>query len=111
MPSNIILRIMGSANWLAFIAFFWGTVMMAQVWTTGLLRKDRAAAHPSVSRDLFRIIESWQPVELSSAYLEQVRLFQIHPALFGNSDTRLGLFPGCIYLVSCWYVRYEVQIR
>lgn len=22
-----------------------------------------------------------------------------------------GLFPGCVYLVSCWYVRYEVQTR
>lgn len=23
----------------------------------------------------------------------------------------LGFFPGCVYLISCWYVRYEVQTR
>jgi hypothetical protein len=28
-----------------------------------------------------------------------------------TSERHLGLFPGCVYLVSCWYVRYEVQKR
>lgn len=22
-----------------------------------------------------------------------------------------GFFPGCVYLISCWYVRYEIQKR
>ena len=22
-----------------------------------------------------------------------------------------GFFPGCVYLISCWYQRYEVQTR
>lgn len=22
-----------------------------------------------------------------------------------------GFFPGCVYLISCWYKRYEVQTR
>lgn len=30
LPSNIILRKVGSANWLAFIAFSWGAVMIGQ---------------------------------------------------------------------------------
>lgn len=30
LPSNIILRRVGSANWLSFIAFAWGTVMLGQ---------------------------------------------------------------------------------
>lgn len=32
LPSNIVLRKVGVANWLAFIAFAWGTVMMGQAW-------------------------------------------------------------------------------
>lgn len=31
LPSNIVLRKVGSANWLAFIAFSWGVVMIGQV--------------------------------------------------------------------------------
>lgn len=30
LPSNIVLRKVGSANWLSFIAFSWGTVMLGQ---------------------------------------------------------------------------------
>lgn len=30
LPSNLILRRVGSANWLAFIAFSWGCVMLGQ---------------------------------------------------------------------------------
>lgn len=30
LPSNIVLRKVGSANWLSFIAFAWGTVMLGQ---------------------------------------------------------------------------------
>lgn len=33
MPSNIVLRKFGTANWLAFIAFAWGTVMLGQGFT------------------------------------------------------------------------------
>ena len=31
LPSNIVLRKVGSANWLSFIAFAWGCVMLGQV--------------------------------------------------------------------------------
>jgi hypothetical protein len=31
LPSNIVLRRVGSANWLAAIALGWGTVMLGQV--------------------------------------------------------------------------------
>lgn len=30
-PSNIILRRVGTANWLGFLGFAWGTVMVGQV--------------------------------------------------------------------------------
>jgi hypothetical protein len=38
LPSNIVLRKVGSANWLSFIAFAWGCVMLGQV---GQLRVSR----------------------------------------------------------------------
>jgi len=73
LPSNIVLRRVGSANWLAFLAFAWGTVMLGQ----GFVKSYEALA---VCRTLLGLFES-------------------------------GFFPGCVYLVSCWYVRYEVQKR
>lgn len=33
LPSNLVLRKVGSANWLAFISFCWGAVMIGQVST------------------------------------------------------------------------------
>ncbi|KAL8864877.1 MAG: hypothetical protein Q9198_009589 [Flavoplaca austrocitrina] len=34
MPSNIVLRKVGSANWLSFIAFSWGCTMIGQGFVT-----------------------------------------------------------------------------
>ena len=31
LPSNLVLRRVGCANWLSFIAFSWGIVMLGQV--------------------------------------------------------------------------------
>jgi len=73
LPSNIVLRKVGSANWLAFIAFSWGIVMMGQ----GFVKSYQALA---ACRFLLGLFES-------------------------------GFFPGCVYLVTCWYVRFEVQQR
>jgi MFS family permease len=63
----------GSANWLSFIAFSWGIVMMGQ----GFVKSYQALA---ACRFLLGLFES-------------------------------GFFPGCVYLVTCWYVRFEVQQR
>lgn len=30
---------------------------------------------------------------------------------FLKLNSTLGFFPGCVYLISAWYVRYEVQKR
>ncbi|OAG40778.1 hypothetical protein AYO21_05076 [Fonsecaea monophora] len=73
LPSNIVLRRVGSANWLAFIAFAWGCVMIGQ----GFVKSYEALA---VCRTLLGFFEA-------------------------------GFFPGCVYLISCWYKRYEVQKR
>ncbi|KIW01781.1 uncharacterized protein PV09_06953 [Verruconis gallopava] len=73
LPSNIVLRKVGAANWLAFIALAWGTVMLGQ----GFVKDYRALA---ACRFLLGVFEA-------------------------------GFFPGCVYLISVWYVRFEVQQR
>ncbi|PGH02077.1 hypothetical protein GX51_04890 [Blastomyces parvus] len=73
LPSNIVLRKVGSANWLAFIAFAWGSFMLGQ----GFVNSYEA--------------------------LTAIRF------LLGFFEA--GFFPGCVYLISCWYVRYEMQTR
>lgn len=73
LPSNLVLRRVGSANWLAFIALSWGAVMVGQ----GFIR-------------------SWVTLAVCRTML---------------GAFEAGFFPGCVYLITCWYVRYETQKR
>lgn len=73
LPSNIILRKVGSANWLAFIALSWGAVMIGQ-----------------------GFVKSWITLTICRV-------------LLGAFEA--GFFPGCVYLITCWYCRYEIQKR
>jgi len=73
IPSNIVLRKVGAANWLAFLCFSWGVVVLGAGFT-----------------------QKWWEVVICRALLG---LFEA------------GFFPGCVYLISCWYTRYEVQKR
>ncbi|KAF2747975.1 MFS general substrate transporter [Sporormia fimetaria CBS 119925] len=73
LPSNIVLRKVGAANWLAFLCFSWGIVI------------------------------------LGAGFAKQWWEIVICRALLGLFEA--GFFPGCVYLISCWYTRYEVQKR
>ncbi|KAH9878283.1 hypothetical protein J1614_003500 [Plenodomus biglobosus] len=73
LPSNMILRKVGSANWLSFIGLSWGAVMVGQ-----------------------GFVESWITLGICRI-------------LLGAFEA--GFFPGCVYLITCWYKRYEVQKR
>ncbi|RMZ67692.1 tartrate transporter [Pyrenophora seminiperda CCB06] len=73
LPSNIVLRKVGSANWLSFIALSWGAVMIGQ-----------------------GFVKSWISLTICRV-------------LLGCFEA--GFFPGCVYLITCWYKRYEVQKR
>ncbi|PWW75906.1 MFS general substrate transporter [Tuber magnatum] len=73
LPSNIVLRRVGSAVWLGSIALAWGSV------TIGM-----------------GFIYDW-------------RILVVCRVLLGLFEA--GFFPGSIYLISSWYVRYEVQKR
>lgn len=73
IPSNIVLRKVGAANWLSFLVFAWGAVVLG----AGFAKK-------------------WTDIVVCRLLLG---LFEA------------GFFPGCVYLISCWYTRYEVQKR
>ncbi|KAM5454840.1 hypothetical protein MaudCBS49596_002137 [Microsporum audouinii] len=73
LPSNLLLRKVGSATWLAGISFAWGTLM------------------------------------LGSGFVHNYASLVVLRLLLGLFEA--GLFPGCVYLISCWYMRYEVQTR
>lgn len=73
LPSNLVLRRVGSAVWLSSIAFSWGVV------TIGM-----------------GFIKDW-------------RILVFCRVLLGFFES--GFLPGCVYLISSWYMRYEVQKR
>ncbi|KAK2789344.1 hypothetical protein FQN53_002186 [Emmonsiellopsis sp. PD_33] len=73
IPSNLILRKVGAARWLSFVALSWGVVILGG-----------------------GFVKSWEP-------MVAIRL------LLGLFEA--GFFPGCMYLISCWYQRYQVQQR
>ncbi|OAL00539.1 MFS general substrate transporter [Phaeosphaeriaceae sp. SRC1lsM3a] len=73
IPSNVVLRKVGAANWLSFLCFSWGMVIFG----AGFAKKWE---HIVVCRLLLGLFEA-------------------------------GFFPGCVFLISCWYTRFEVQKR
>lgn len=73
IPSNLVLRKVGAANWLGFLCMSWGLVTFG----AGFAKK-------------------WTDIVVCRLLLG---LFEA------------GFFPGCVYLISCWYTRYEVQKR
>ncbi|KAG9201226.1 hypothetical protein G6514_005955 [Epicoccum nigrum] len=73
IPSNIVLRKVGAANWLAFLCMSWGLVTFG----AGFAKK-------------------WTDIVVCRLLLG---LFEA------------GFFPGSVYLISCFYTRFEVQKR
>ncbi|KAJ7114562.1 major facilitator superfamily transporter [Mycena crocata] len=73
LPSNILLRKIGTRNHLSAIVILWGAVMLGM----GFLKTWEQLA---VCRVLLGLLES-------------------------------GFFPGCVFLISCWYTRFQTQKR
>ncbi|KAL6251828.1 hypothetical protein RBB50_002038 [Rhinocladiella similis] len=73
LPSNIVLKKLGAANWLSFLGVAWGLISLGIGFST-----------------------NWETVAALRAMLGVLEA---------------GLFPGCVYLISAWYRRYEVQKR
>ncbi|TGZ77489.1 MFS general substrate transporter [Ascodesmis nigricans] len=68
-----------------------------------LLRKVGAAVWLST------IVLLWGIVMIGMGFVKTWVQLTILRTVLGLFEA--GFFPGCVYLVSCWYVRYEVQKR
>ena len=90
LPSNIVLRKIGSANWLAFIALSWGAVMVGQ----GFVR-------------------SWQTLTVCRALLGffEAGFFPGCKYCRRQGDWGSALMRIGVYLITCWYKRREMQKR
>ncbi|KAL7276237.1 hypothetical protein RUND412_000773 [Rhizina undulata] len=51
----------------------------------------------------------WGGVMIGMGFLHDWRLLVVCRTILGFCEA--GFFPGCVYLISCWYIRYEVQKR
>ncbi|KAG0641023.1 major facilitator superfamily domain-containing protein [Tuber brumale] len=58
---------------------------------------------------LSSIALSWGSVTIGMGFAEDWRILVFCRVLLGFFEA--GFFPGCIYLISSWYTRYEVQQR
>ncbi|KAI5788283.1 major facilitator superfamily domain-containing protein [Geopyxis carbonaria] len=55
------------------------------------------------------IVLAWGSVMIGMGFVKDWKLLVVCRAILGFFEA--GFFPACVYLVSCWYVRYEVQKR
>lgn len=90
LPSNIVLRQLGAAKWLGTIVTAWGVVMIGMGFTKNW-------THLVACRAILGLFEAG-------------KCFRYNALQFPNV-LAVGFFPACVYLVSCWYVRFEVQKR
>lgn len=68
-----------------------------------LLRKVGAAMW------LGSIALAWGVVTIGMGFVESWKTLAVCRTFLGFFEA--GFFPGCVYLVSCWYCRFEVQKR
>lgn len=85
VPSNIFIKKLKPSNWLSFIMFVWGIATICQ----GLV-------HSFGGLLACRIV-----IGLAEAGYSYVQVFMLTSSFF----------PGCIYLLSMYYKRWELQKR
>lgn len=52
---------------------------------------------------------AWGAVMIGMGFVKDWRWLTVCRTILGVFEA--GFFPGCVYLVSCWYMRFEVQKR
>ncbi|OAP56666.1 hypothetical protein AYL99_08778 [Fonsecaea erecta] len=94
LPSNMLIHRVGAANWLAGIALAWGLVSLG----IGFLQNWIGLA---ICRAILGVLEA-------GFFPGSPRPNRDHG--LARADLRV-LYNRCVYLVSSWYRRYEVQKR
>ncbi|KAJ5499850.1 Major facilitator superfamily domain general substrate transporter [Penicillium expansum] len=91
---NLILPRAGAANWLAFLGFSFGVILIGmgftKSWTTMVA---------------CRVLLGKRDVPF------QGFLFYISDPVSLVGVMEAGFLPGCTYLITCWYTRFEVGKR
>jgi len=87
-PATVVLRKVGPRYFLSAITVFWGACMIVSTLLTTLDLPNEFQG--------FGFVKNWN---------QMVGLRIILGAL------EAGFFPGCAYLLSTWYTRYELQKR
>lgn len=65
--------------------------------------------HVGAAKWLGSITVAWGLVMMGMGFAKHWWEIAILRTVLGFFEA--GFFPGCVYLISCWYVRYEVQKR
>ena len=105
IPSNVVLRKVGAANWLAFLCISWGLVTFgagfAKKWTDIVVCRLLLGLFEAVSLTLITFLSPTNGSRDSSQ--DQCKL---NAASYSDPQSKQGR-----YLISCWYTRFEVQKR
>ncbi|EAS30930.3 phthalate transporter [Coccidioides immitis RS] len=85
------------------VLIFFVTYIVCQPFATAIIRKIGPQIFISV------IIASWGVVLIGFGFVKNWEQMAALRALLGALEA--GFFPGTVYLLSCWYSRYEVHQR
>lgn len=91
-PATVLLRKIGPRIFLASITVFWGATMIVSYLITHISNRSK-------------LIKESQGFGFAKTWTTLVGLRVILGIL------EAGFFPGCAYLLSCWYPRYMLQKR
>ncbi|KAF8537938.1 major facilitator superfamily domain-containing protein [Trichophaea hybrida] len=97
------LELVGTNRYSIALLIFFIPYFIFELPSNILLRKVGAAALLST------LAVSWGVVMIGMGFLKDWRLLVLCRAILGFFEA--GFFPGAVYIVSSWYVRYEVQKR
>ncbi|KAM0555898.1 hypothetical protein ACHAPJ_006300 [Fusarium lateritium] len=99
---TIDLDLIGNRYNVALLAFFF-TYIAAEIPSNAFIRKIGS------QRCLAVLIASWGAVAMCFGFVKTYGQLVALRVLLGLLEG--GFNPACIYLISCWYKRYEVQQR
>ncbi|CAG8954286.1 hypothetical protein HYFRA_00005907 [Hymenoscyphus fraxineus] len=97
VPSNIAMKKVRPSTWLSGLAFCWGTILLC------------FSASPRCAKGLLPTLLGWSSVDLFLGSLKLVPFRVI--IIFPPRITKILSYVGCVYLMSFYYKRMELQKR
>jgi MFS family permease len=94
--ATVVLRKVGPRAFLSSITLFWGATMIVGPPSLKVFFFLRCLAFSNYSLQGFGFVKDWSAMMVLRVILGVLEA---------------GFFPGCAYLLSTWYPRYELQKR